>query len=410
MSYHKFGINDIFYNTIEAYPEYVVHIYNNKTYINSESNREGRLGTKTKGVSHGEISLYEMNIDRDSSNLIYPFVTKEGARTAFKTVSTSEFDNTSQYQYGDEIAGKYPLSSSITRIYIPAGPDLNIFNFQDAGDNSDYVPAHKNKKYITALKATLNKYSRLSNSFDYAVNSLGTSIVNMVCVPSIFYGSSIKKGSVVMKFNISGSTVAEISDINKNGEMIQTTGSSGNKDKVAGVVLYDEGLVLLTGSWDLSNSSTPHTENYNAGGNVNPKWIYFGAGMYPIGVHETISGIVSSSFEFAFQGISKIPTLTMLAHAEAGSLNYSNNPTFVEKDTTTTPTYNLSAYMENEATIKNITKSKYANHTASFKKNTYITKIGIYDDQKNLIAIANIANPVKKEEEREYTFKLKLDF
>ena len=44
-----------------------------------------------------------------------------------------------------------------------------------------------------------------------------------------------------------------------------------------------------------------------------------------------------------------------------------------------------------------------------FKKTTYISKIAIYDDQKNIIGIAKLANPVRKRELDSYTFKLKMD-
>ena len=59
--------------------------------------------------------------------------------------------------------------------------------------------------------------------------------------------------------------------------------------------------------------------------------------------------------------------------------------------------------------IKNIVTSSYTNHSASLKPVTYISKVGIYDKDKNLIAVASLANPVRKLEERSYTFKLKLD-
>ena len=62
-----------------------------------------------------------------------------------------------------------------------------------------------------------------------------------------------------------------------------------------------------------------------------------------------------------------------------------------------------------EAEIKNIVTSSYANHSASFQPVTYISKVGIYDEDKNLIAVASLANPVRKIEGRSYTFKLKLD-
>jgi len=59
--------------------------------------------------------------------------------------------------------------------------------------------------------------------------------------------------------------------------------------------------------------------------------------------------------------------------------------------------------------MKNTVSSSFCNFSASFKKQTFISKIGIYDDERNLIAVANLATPVKKTEDRALTFKLKLD-
>ena len=60
--------------------------------------------------------------------------------------------------------------------------------------------------------------------------------------------------------------------------------------------------------------------------------------------------------------------------------------------------------------LKNTISSSFGcDFSASFRKQTFISKIGIYDDEKNLIAVANLATPVKKLEDRDYTFKLKLD-
>jgi hypothetical protein len=53
--------------------------------------------------------------------------------------------------------------------------------------------------------------------------------------------------------------------------------------------------------------------------------------------------------------------------------------------------------------------ASYSDPTGSLVKTTYITKIGIYDDKKKLIGVASVAKPVKKTEDRDLTFKLKLD-
>ena len=101
----------------------------------------------------------------------------------------------------------------------------------------------------------------------------------------------------------------------------------------------------------------------------------------------------------------------MLAHANKADLNYSNNLTFLDHDSFDANqeiiTDNL--YREPEYNIKNTVKSPYNDPTASFEKQVYISRIGIYDDDKNLIAIAKLATPIRKRESDALTFKLKLD-
>jgi len=70
-----------------------------------------------------------------------------------------------------------------------------------------------------------------------------------------------------------------------------------------------------------------------------------------------------------------------------------------------------SSYKEEPAMlIKNVVSSSFSDQTGSFQKQTYISKVGVYDEEKNLIAIAKLATPVRKREVDELTFKLRLDF
>ena len=73
--------------------------------------------------------------------------------------------------------------------------------------------------------------------------------------------------------------------------------------------------------------------------------------------------------------------------------------------------YTSSTSFEERSTlqIKNTISSSYPDPNGNFAKQTFISKVGIYDENKNLIAIAKLAKPVKKTEERDLTFKLKLD-
>ena len=64
---------------------------------------------------------------------------------------------------------------------------------------------------------------------------------------------------------------------------------------------------------------------------------------------------------------------------------------------------------DSEVNIYNTVSSSFYDYEEKFKHQTFISKIGIYDENKNLIAIANLAKPIKKLEDRDFTFKLKLD-
>jgi hypothetical protein len=179
-------------------------------------------------------------------------------------------------------------------------------------------------------------------------------------------------------------------------EVIDGSGS------VAGVVLYDQGFIMLTGSWPIAE----HIENYTGAGAAQPRWIDFAT---------TSSALVNSSFQMDFSGTTYVPTVTMMANAPKGQLNQSNNPTFIEygQSGSILAYTSSNAYIENDKlSIKNVAQSKltasYA--SASFEKTTYISKIGLYDKDRNLIGIAKLANPVRKREIDEFTFKLKLDF
>jgi len=195
---------------------------------------------------------------------------------------------------------------------------------------------------------------------------------------------------------------------------------------VAGVVLYNEGFVLLTGSWMLDPTHVDYYSGSAYGGGVQtPNWISYGQTLTHGDGQAHNNSVTSSACQLSFQGVNYIPTLTMFTHAPKGLLNHSNNPTyknFGQATFTDTAFSSSLQYSEpNNVTIKNTVSSswevltgsyntKYQENSASFKKQTFISKIGIYDDKKNLIAVAKLARPVRKTEEDDFTFKLKLDF
>lgn len=318
----------------------------------------------------------------------YPFITKNSSLNSFK--GSTGFNAAG---YGDVLVGPdYPRTSSISVKHY-----YQVTNFT------------AERREIYALRNTLDFYKTLSLHYAYS-SSLGDKEdqeINLINIPSVFYGSSIDRGSVELSYYISGTLVGKLQDINKNGELIQTTGSLG-LGNVAGVVLYNEGFVVLTGSWNLDNSFQ-ETLIYNpAPSNSYAKWTNWGAGL-----NEIVNLTTTASFDLKFEGVNYINSLTMLAHAEKGDLNHSNNPTYIEygqSEVKKDEIQNVNGYNEYEfLNIKNTVKYPYENYSGSLEKQTFISKIGIYDENKNLIAIAKLAKPVRKTENRDFTFKLKID-
>ena len=257
----------------------------------------------------------------------------------------------------------------------------------------------------------MSEHYRVSSSYadgwDKNLDTMG-----LISIPSIFYGSRIRKGSVSLKWYITGTLAAEVRDTKQNGELRQVSGtaealSSGN-GKVAGVVMYNEGFLLLTGSWPLSTTTMQMRPGKLA---ASPSWLYFGVGAQDgATVDNTGDSFSSASFELSFEGQTDTQVYTMFAHARKGQVNYSNNPTYLKQGQTLIQTQSPRLYEENpQRLIKNIVSSSFPGYFAPFKRQVFISRVGIYDKDRNLIGIATLADPILKEEEQEYTFKIKLD-
>lgn len=389
MPLKKIKPNEIFINQVEFNPKTHFYVYNGVSYLNNKNEMSGAFTTNVGNVPVGHVNLFELNVDRNASatGLIYPFITKNSSLMSFKTISTTTFN--SDFSYGDIITGSYPLSASISR---------------------DYYQTGETRTYVNALRNTLNYYKYLSEHYSYS-SSFGdksTQPLNLISIPSIFYGDSIKKGSVDLNFYISGTLIGQLQDIKKNGELIQVgpSGSTGS-GSVAGVVLYTEGFIILTGSWGLESGISRNYLN-DISNQVTSSWLYFGSGIQ--GEIYTAGNLPSSSFDIKFEGTNKTPIMSMFVHAERGELNHSSNPTFIEKTQRVSPVTSSNSFIENKyVQPANVVSSSYNDPQEYFQKTTFITKIHLYDEQKNLIGIAKVAKPVKKTQDRDLTFKLKLD-
>jgi len=446
MPYYKFKKRDLIYNRIKTFPKVEFTVARgpddttSKVYYNHNPQIDGKFGLGSPESGH--VSLYELNVDKFSgsvydpakdttegegvNNEIFPFIVKGSSMHSFGTVSSTGFHGIS---YGDEITSSYSMTASVQRLY---------------------YRENDSRKHVFALKSHLDRAATTSRHFAFTGSGgsneevdngwdKSTQEMSIIDVPSIFYGNSIKKGSINLKFYLTGTLVGELSDIKNNGELIQIgpTGSTGS-GSVAGIVMYDAGLFLLTGSWDLDIVERNY-RSAGAGDLVTSQWVYFGYGIPTRALEESDEGtlegasqvinkqlqyvdmksddLTGSQFSISFRGVNYIPTVTMFCRAPKNKLNHSNNPTYLAHSSSLDESGSVETitgstiYRENDRQqINNVVYSAYNSITGSFKKTTFITQVKIYDEEMNCIGIAKIAKPVKKTPERDFTFKLKVDF
>jgi len=366
MSYFELKDNDVFVNTIHANPDQSFYVHDGNVYLNNQQAVNGTYSDNILGVPEGHISLFEYNVNREASNRIHPFIIKAGHKQVFKSTSKTEWNTQFNYD-GDIITGTYNLSASISR-------------------ETMTEPSKK----LRALRSSLNHYGFWSQTFKYENYQSDVTLIN---IPSIFYGSSIKKGSTSLKIYLEGSMIAEATDSSRRGELT-------HDGVVVGNILYGEGVILL-------NENSISIGQFGTSQDI--YWVDFFKGLSPLDV--LVTDFDQVSFSLDFQGTSQLQSMTILAKAPEGMLNHSNNPTYLKKSENPFVHYHTSSYefIEKRRIVKNITHSEQIDVEPPFQKETYISKICLYDEHRRLVGVCKLATPIRKTEAKEYLFKMKID-
>lgn len=400
------------------------------------ANKESQLS------GSGGIEVFDINRTR-TENLIYPIVETGSVKNVFKKyvyqpnvksysgehfhtrrewhiVSGSLFENADKITVNGEITSSYGYESPIKRKLTSRQSTIsaNYWNYDTnefftgesrAINGSERTPVSLNLS-ASALQNVARKYTTLSDHFIFESSSIRSrdlvhddSDINFVTIPSMYYGSSIKKGSVELNYYITGSKIASCGDVNNNGTLISTLGSTSGS--VVGLVLYDEGIIMLTSS-NAVESADHHGIVYDGTNPLTSSWLYYGTTLND-GISSS-NTLASASYDLNFKGVNYINSMTMFAHARKGHLNHSNNPTYRGISMIgSVVTGSGAVFAESSYNIDNIVSGSFV--SASFDKTTYISKVHIYDEDGNLIAITSMAKPIKKTLEDEFTFKMKLD-
>ena len=236
---------------------------------------------------------------------------------------------------------------------------------------------------------------------------LYTSASTTAAVPTITTGS--EAGRVIFS-DIGAASATEVAYGGTVGNVV----NSSNTDQKVGLVFYDSGIVVLDAKKIISGSQlasgtisavtgsvTPALSNKTIMGsgsfpdsNVNAKFIpdfFVSASIDDIVDHFAMTRMGSGSNTVTtFQNITNINSSLVFCRATADEFNYSTNPTFTDTDG------RIVVIDEGEETTQR-----------SF---TFITSVGLYNAAGDLLAVAKLSRPAEKNNERDITIRVRLDF
>jgi len=217
----------------------------------------------------------------------------------------------------------------------------------------------------------------------------------------------------IFRGTISGSVIFTDVGASANIERSQTGGSVGNivnssnTSENVGLLFYQQGIAIFdlakitSGSQKMSGSISAVGNSNNsivlgrAGqGNTDAKFIpdFLVSGSIDDIVKHIASvrfGSGSQTF-LTFQNNTQINSTLIFCRATADEFNYSSNPT----------------YTDSEGRILVIDESEQGIQ----KSFSFITTVGLYDANEELLAVAKLSRPIEKNDEKDLTMRVRLDF
>ena len=205
-------------------------------------------------------------------------------------------------------------------------------------------------------------------------------------------------------FTDMGSSTNKLSSF---GGQVGNIVDSANTSKTVGLVFYDRGIVVLdvakitqadqlmsgtisamslAGVTVLGGPGTETEEvaklipDFVVSGSIDNIVDHFGYSRFGSGVQSA----------FTFQNVTNINSTLIFCRASADEFNYSSNATFTDSDDRIV-----------------VIDPGQDDLQQTF---TYITSVGLYDANDNLLAVAKLSRPVEKSPERDLTLRVRLDF
>jgi hypothetical protein len=290
----------------------------------------------------------------------------------------------------DIVSGSYQYQrlvyDSIKQLYYS---NYSTSSYGDPVNRQVLIPGRDSEgdRYIGSASSQghYDNYLQTTLSYPRFFPTASNSYIGVLSIPAGVFGDFIEPYSFRMSF--------DSSSFYDDGEGNILTGSN-----IVGNIIYTHGIVTLTGNQALflamSNASSPPNVFSSLYGSAiyGTNYIY-GTANIPVDVNNTIFGFVNATnFTCSFSSSYTIYETQYKCTIRENEFNFTLNPSTISGSYDTGSTAG----------------SVYGYITESYFS-PYVTTIGLYDEQQNLLAIGKLAQPLPSSPTTDTTILINID-
>lgn len=245
------------------------------------------------------------------------------------------------------------------------------------------------KNVLVTVSSSLNEKIKVYRMFAstllgnrdaiFNINSVDAQELFFIAVKRNIHKDELKKGTVALTINKAGGQYTA-SDAGAVTAFKQDVGGeyapikSGTVE--VGQVWYNAGVIVLTPTGTFGNitlwSGSVTLENVQPSGTIN----------------QCVDGLRRNIERMDFHNQTNLHSTVYFCRATNTEFNYSSNPTFIDDDQ----------------------RIRVTSGSNILQTRTYITTIGLYDQNDNLLAAAKVNKPIMKSPDTEAIFRIRLDY
>lgn len=253
------------------------------------------------------------------------------------------------------------------------------------GYNETFLKSEKNRVYEQMAKLLLGSESNL-----FSFNSVTYHELFFVLLKRRIFKDEVKKGNLSITLQASGGAVGvPISLTDAPGNSAYTVGPAGDEGNIysgstiIGKIYYNAGIaVFATGVFVRADAAANAYWSGSTAGNT-----FLNQVAVTGNIDHIVNGFKNRINNIQFNNQTNLHSTVYFCRALNSDFNYSTNPSFVDSDG----------------------KIRVVSGTDN-QTRTYITTIGLYDINDNLLAVAKSSEPIKKSPDNELVFRVRLSY